>query len=219
MKFRAADLFCGAGGAAMGLHRAGFEVEGWDIRPQPHYPFKFHLGDALAVDLTGFDFVWASPPCQAYTVAKSIRKRAHPELIEPIRVKLKASGLHYIIENVPGAPLISPLVLCGSMFKGLRVYRHRLFESDIFLWPPGADCSHGYTMPKSKGEYHTLDKQDFITCVGHNFQAKSGRVALGIDWMTRDEMAQAIPPAYSEFLGRQIIQCLTPAHNPLQCHE
>lgn len=205
---RCADLFCGAGGAAMGLYRSGFDVEGWDIKPQPRYPFKFHQGDALAVDLTGFDFVWASPPCQAYSTTKSLHRKEHPKLIERTRFKLVESGLPYIIENVPGAPLISPLVLCGSMFKSLRVYRHRLFESSIFLWPPGANCTHSYSMPKSKGEYHTLDKQDFITCVGHNFQAASGKVAMDIDWMTRDEMAQAIPPAYSEFLGRQIIKQL-----------
>lgn len=192
----------------MGLWRAGFDVVGWDVRPQPRYPFEFRLGDAVEADLEGFDFVWASPPCQGYSVTRSLHKREHPMLVEPTRAKLVATGLPWIMENVVGAPLIDPLLLCGSMFPPLRVYRHRLFESRLPLVAPAQRCNHTFSMPASKGEYHTLAKQDFITCVGHNFKASDGRIAMGIDWMTRDELAQAIPPAYSEFLGRQVLQHL-----------
>ncbi|HTR71895.1 MAG TPA: DNA cytosine methyltransferase [Mycobacteriales bacterium] len=205
------DLFCGAGGAAMGYHWAGFDVVGVDIAPQPHYPFEFHQADALTYPLDGFDAIHASPPCQAYSVTRALRKRAHPMLVEPTRELLQASGLPWVMENVVGAPLANALVLCGTMFEGLRVYRHRLFECDPPLYFPPLACNHSFSMPASKGQYHTLETQDFITAVGHNFSASSGRIALGIDWMTRDEMAQAIPPAYTEWIGRQLLSAIEAA--------
>jgi len=211
-KPRLLDLFCGAGGCSMGYHRAGFEVVGVDIKPQPRYQFEFHQADALHYPLDGFDVIHASPPCQAFTSARNMNngkphQKQHPDLIDWTRLRLQKNQVPYIIENVPGAPLIDPLLLCGTMFDGLRVYRHRLFECGGFdPGPAPGKCNHTHRMGKSKGEYHTLEKSPFITCVGHNFQAKSGRVAMGIDWMTRDELAQAIPPAYTEWIGRRIVE-------------
>lgn len=206
------DLFCGAGGAAMGYYRAGFDVVGVDIKPMPRYPFEFHQADALeycAAHGAEFDAIHASPPCQGYSVTKSIHgKIDHPLLIGNVRDLLIEIGRPYVIENVKGAPLINPLMLCGTMFPGLRVYRHRLFEMSNPIYFMPMMCNHSFRMPKSKGEYHTLS-QEFITCVGHNFQAESGKVALGIDWMTRDEMSQAIPPAYTEFIGMHLLKVVT----------
>ncbi len=208
IKPRLLDLFCGAGGAGMGYHRAGFEVVGVDFNPQKNYPFEFHQADALEyLEAHGheFDAIHASPPCQAYSVTKSLHKNDHPELVPQVRALLIATGKPFVIENVVGAPLLNPLILCGSMFPELRVYRHRLFECNPAIWFPPAACNHSFSMPPSKGTYHTLDKQEYITCVGHNFQAEAGRIAMGTDWMTRDEIAQAIPPAYTEYIGRKLM--------------
>ena len=189
----------------MGLHRAGFEVVGWDIKQQPHYPFEFHLGNALDADLTGFDFVWASPPCQSYAITNNIWKKPaghYPDLVIPTRDKLKASGLPWIIENVPGASLHNPLTLCGRMF-GLRVYRHRLFEcSEFILAPP----HHSHSDRASCGRTPKAD--EFFTIAGHFGGVEGGKKAMGIEWMTRDELSQSIPPAYSEYLGRQVLKAI-----------
>jgi len=196
----------------MGLHRAGFTVDGWDIRPQPRYPFEFHQADALEADLDGFDFVWASPPCQSYTrmnrglLESQGRKKDHPDLIAATRAKLQAWGGPYIIENVEGAPLINPVRLCGSSF-GLDVQRHRLFESNIFLLE--LPCTHGIWVKDKPPQYRLTGKSRIVGCYGNGRGAGdtvgSWRKAMGIDWMTRKELAQAIPPAYSEYLGRQIV--------------
>jgi len=218
----AADLFCGAGGAGTGLHRAGFRVTGWDNRPQPRYPFKFRLGDALEADLSGFAFVWASPPCQRYTrmnrglLAAQGVAREYPDLVAVTRQKLKEWGGPYIIENVEGSPLENPTMLCGSAF-GLRVQRHRLFESNILLL--GHECSHGqwsYDLPS----LHRLQgKSRVVGCYGNGRGAgdnlKAWREAMGIDWMTRKELAQAIPPDYSEFLARQVLATIKAANADL----
>ena len=206
---RALDLFCKAGGVTKGLQRAGFYVVGVDIEPQKHYcGDEFFQADALAFPLEGFDLICASPPCQAYTRLKNIRGNGHlhPQLIEATRARLKTSGTPYVIENVPDAPLNDPVMLCGTMFPPLKVYRHRLFECSWARLLPPAACNHTWKMGASKGAYHRLDESEFITCCGHSFQAKSGRIAMGIDWMTRDEMAQAIPPAYSEWIARQFLE-------------
>ena len=191
----------------MGLSRAwpDAEIIGVDIKPMPRYPFKFIQADAMDFPLDGYDFIWASPPCQAYTRLKNIRGNGHlhPQLIGGTRERLLASGTAWVIENVPGAPLKFPVLLCGTMFAELRVYRHRLFECSWGMPMAPATCNHKYAMGSSKGAYHRLDESEFITCCGHNFQAKSGRAAMQIDWMTRDEMSQAIPPVYSEFIARQ----------------
>lgn len=191
----------------MGLHQAFPEAEivGVDIKPQPRYPFTFVQADALTYPLRGFDFIWASPPCQAYTRLNNIRGNGHlhPRLVPGVREKLKDCGSPYCIENVPGAPLINPVILCGTMFPSLRVYRHRLFECSWGTPIAPADCNHTFVMGPSRGAYHRLDKSEYITCCGHNFQAKSGKIALQIDWMTRDEMSQAVPPAFSRYIGEQ----------------
>ena len=136
---KALDLFCCAGGAAMGLHRAGYDVTGVDIVNQPDYPFAFIQGEALEADLTAYDLVWASPPCQAHSALKHRTGKAYECFIARTRAKLKAWGGAYIIENVMGAPLENPVMLCGSAF-GLNVRRHRIFESNIFL--TGVECEH-----------------------------------------------------------------------------
>lgn len=199
---RALDLFCCAGGASVGLHRAGFEVVGVDIKPQPHYPFEFHQADALTFPLDGFDFIWASPPCQAYTKAQRLRKQEHPDLIAPVRRRLEASfGKPYVIENVPGAPLnpFRSVMLCGSMFPELKVYRHRFFETNF-----GHDLLSrhhpAHDAPQVKMG-RPVRQGDFIQVVGNFSGVAYARKAMGIDWMTRDELREAIPPAYAEFIG------------------
>lgn len=192
----------------MGLYRAGFEVVGFDIKPQPHYPFEFHQQDAMTVDLSGFDFVWASPPCQAYTQAAKARRNAgkiYPDLVAATRDMLFKAGHPFIIENTPGSPLNVSIVLCGSMF-GLRLIRHRWFECHPELFCLVPPCQHhpnpcvvvgngttSWARAKNGGKCHTI---------------KECREAMGIDWMNRAELSQAIPPAYSEYLGRNVLLTL-----------
>lgn len=203
-KLRALDLFCCAGGAGMGLHRAGFEVVGVDINPQPNYPFEFHQSDALEHPLEGFDFIWASPPCQAYT--NQGKGRGHPELIEPTRERLKASGLHYVIENVVGAPLKDYFRLCGSMF-GLGVRRHRHFEASFPVLAP--ECDHG-SQNEIRAYYGQWGREAYRAKKPGLKSTLRGTVErapgdMGIDWMVWRELTQAIPPAYSEFIGKAAI--------------
>ncbi len=206
MKPRLLDLFCGAGGAGMGYHRAGFDVVGVDINPQKNYPFEFHQADAMTFPLEGFGAIHASPPCQAYAITNNVWKKAHgtyPDLVAPIRDRLTATGLPWVIENVPGAPLLAPVVLCGEMF-GLRVIRHRLFETPFLMLAPKhakhlRRASYGRT-PKN-GENFTIS--------GHFGDVVGGRLAMGIEWMTRGELSQAIPPAYTEYIGRFLMETVT----------
>jgi DNA (cytosine-5)-methyltransferase 1 len=208
---RLLDLFCGGGGAAMGYHRAGFDVVGVDIQPMPEYPFLALEADALAFLRTGrgasFDAIHASPPCQAYTSMRHMGKRAGegaPDLIDETRELLEQTGLPWIMENVQGSPLRNPLILCGSSFR-LRVRRHRLFESSELLF--GEPCRHS-EMPHPIAVYgdHPQDGS-----AGHIRRARTlseGQVAMGIDWMSWKPLTQAIPPDYTEHLGRQLIQAL-----------
>jgi DNA (cytosine-5)-methyltransferase 1 len=204
---RLLDLFCCAGGAAMGYYRAGFEVVGVDIEPQPRYPFEFHQADALeylAVHGHEFDVIHASPPCQAYSAMKEFTTREYPKLIAPIRELLIASGKPYVIENVEGAKkeMINPLTLCGTMF-GLRVIRHRLFETRPEIYFTPHPCNHWLRVVK-QGRWPIDDKQ--FACITGSFSNQPyARRAMGIDWMKREELAEAIPPAYTEFVGRQLL--------------
>jgi DNA (cytosine-5)-methyltransferase 1 len=205
---RLLDLFCGAGGASMGYHRAGWDVVGVDNRPQPRYPFEFHEADAMEYPLDGFDAVHASPPCQAYAVSTKVwvgKAQEHPDLVEPTRARLLASGLPWIIENVPGAPLLNPITLCGTMFEGLRVYRHRLFEcSPAIYWPPW----HNAHEEKAAEVGRPVDENGWMTVAGHFINLPAARVAMGIEWMNKPELAQAIPPAYTEWLGKRLLEAL-----------
>jgi DNA (cytosine-5)-methyltransferase 1 len=202
VKLKALDLFCGAGGASRGLADAGFEVTGVDITPQPRYPYRFIQADVLAIDWRGFDLVWASPPCQAYSNAQKIQKRDHPRLIEEIRKRLKKSGAHYVIENVPGAPLLNPIVICGAMFPELKVYRHRLFE-----------CSFAVRQPWHPPHTNKLTKMgrapranEFMHVVGNFSGVKQARQAMQIDWMSRNELSEAIPPLYANYFAKELLR-------------
>lgn len=197
---KALDLFCGAGGASHGLALAGFEVVGVDIRPQPKYPYRFIQADALNFDLKGYDFIWASPPCQAFTKAQQIAKREHPNLIAPIRKRLEKSGTPFVIENVPGAPLINPIMLCGAMF-GLQTYRHRLFECSFQVDEP-KHPEHKWPQTKMGRPPKT---GEFIQVVGHFSGVKFAQKAMQINWMGQNELREAIPPAYSKYLADQFL--------------
>lgn len=216
MKPRALDLFCGAGGASVGLSRAGFDVVGVDIEPQPRYPFQFHQADAMTFPLGGFDFIWASPPCQAYTAARPLQKREHPRLIEPVRDRLIAAGVSYAIENVPGAPLRDPITLCGLTF-GLNVKRHRLIEANFPILTTSCPKGHpgdwlivfGWSaLHRSRGQ-GTGPKKDRGKSKGKSVPHAEALAAMGVDWpMTRKELSESVPPAYGEFVGRQALTFL-----------
>jgi DNA (cytosine-5)-methyltransferase 1 len=210
LKPRLLDLFCGAGGCTKGYQQAGFYVVGVDINPQPNYcGDEFYQGDALEFPLEGFDAIHASPPCQAYSVITP-QRNAHLELIGPTRDRLKESGAPFVIENVGGAKaaLKSPIMLCGAQF-GLKVYRHRWFERLPFLMSIPHVNHRDSTPANGRG----LSPKGFISVAG------SGGVtgltsqtilstwsnAMGIDWMTRQELSQAIPPAFTEFIGEQLL--------------
>lgn len=212
MKPRLLDLFCCAGGAAMGYHRAGFEVVGVDIKPQPRYPFEFHQADALEyVKEHGheFDAIHASPPCQRYSVTYSLPNVGeYPDLVAPVRELLLATGKPYVIENVEGAPLDNPLVLCGSMF-GLKVIRHRLFECRPPIWFPPASCRcKGMYTASHRGFSSFSNGATAITVAGNNYRLVEGLEAMGIDWMNKSELSEAIPPAYTEYIGKQLLNVL-----------
>jgi DNA (cytosine-5)-methyltransferase 1 len=216
---RLLDLFCGAGGAAVGYQRAGFTVVGVDLHEQPHYPFRYHQAEwwELLKDLLGdwgrFDAIHASPPCQRYS---DLAKRngnacAHPDLIPEVRYLLEGFGLPYVIENVEGAPLRPDLVLCGTMFPELSVIRHRVFESNVPLTAP-EHKPHPlvYTRDKRKAHYGKLDEATSFVSVngGGNCSVARAREAMGIPWMTKAELNEAIPPAYTEYIGRQLLEQL-----------
>lgn len=210
---RLLDLFCGAGGAAMGYSRAGFEVVGVDIKPQPNYPFEFVQADALAYMEdwsiwrdSGFDAIHASPPCPAYSLVSGFQGVAdkHPGLVPRIRGLLLSTGLPHVIENVLGAPLRRDLMLCGEQF-GLRVHRHRIFELGgwfMLAIPHARHLLRGAATNCEKGE----GVARWIT--GNYADHADASDAMGIDWMARKELKDAIPPAYTEFIGAQLTEYL-----------
>lgn len=209
---RLLDLFCGAGGAAMGYSRAGFQVVGVDVAPQPHYPFEFQLGDALSVPhfwaLSDFDAIHASPPCQAFT---AYRRKGHgvgdgyPDLIAPTRELLEDSGVPWVMENVQGAPLAPTITLCGSMF-GLDVRRHRLFESNLMLLQP--ECRHDLQRGSFPHATNRTNPRKTVEVGVWRIPLSVQQAAMGIDWMTLSELTEAVPPAYTEHIGVQLLAAL-----------
>lgn len=220
---RLLDLFCGGGGAAMGYHRAGFDVVGVDLANQPNYPFEFVQADALDVlaNLDGnsaryslartmFDAIHASPPCEFYsTITPTDRREDHPDLISPVRELLGKTGLPWVMENVQGAPLLTGFVLCGSMF-GLRVRRHRLFESNRLFMPPV--CRHA-EQGTALGVYGNGGGGKSTRPSGGG-GTKAARSEFGtlmeMDWATPKEIVKAIPPAYTTWIGERLIESLAP---------
>lgn len=218
------DLFCCEGGAAMGYHRAGFDVIGIDIVPRPRYPFPFIQADALEppVDLSAFTAIHASPPCQLYSVSTAMHdKSAYPDLVGDTRNLLMESGLPWIIENVPEAPLVklgcmtfdgrSSIMLCGSMLGMERVQRHRIFETNWDLTTTFR-CRHEL-------------QRDVMTIVGHSEQGRTGNVgahwgtdarreAMGMPWASRNGIPEAIPPSYTEFIGQQLMNHINHKEQP-----
>lgn len=207
MKPRLLDLFCCQGGASKGYVDAGFDVVGVDIDPQPRYPYKFVQADAveyLAEHGHKFDAIHASPPCQDYTNAQRLQGNRHPRLVDPIRLILK--GMRHpvwVIENVPGSPLRDPVELCGAMF-GLGTYRHRLFEASFDLPQP----LHPAHTVKTTKMGRKPKPGEFMHVVGNFSGVAEARVAMGIDWMSRDGLRESIPPAYSEWVGLQMLGVL-----------
>lgn len=208
---RLLDLFCCEGGAAVGYHRAGFDVIGVDIKPQPRYPFPMVVADALTPPfrLTDFDAIHASPPCQSYTTMSNRHGSDEPELIEPVRGMLSSSGRPYVIENVCGARrhMRSPLMLHGGQF-GLCVYRPRLFESDCLLFglphtrsPKDPVAVYGRTEAAGR---HLWTRTDGTRLEQASLDA--AREAMEMPWASWNGCREAIPPAYTEHIGRQLLE-------------
>lgn len=205
---RLLDLFCGAGGASVGYSRAGFEVVGVDIRPQPNYPFEFIQADAMTFLVREpFDAIHASPPCQAFTSLNGMwNAKSHEDLLTPTRAALMAAGLPYVIENVQGAPMNGAHVtLCGSMFglgaEDAELRRHRHFEANFALMVP--PCSHQASRVIGVYGGHGRDRRRLVNT--QDYSTESRREAMGIDWMTGAELSQAIPPAYTEHIGHYLM--------------
>jgi len=222
---RLLDLFCGAGGAAMGYYRAGFDVVGVDIVNQPRYPFEFHQGDALeycAAHGAEFDVIHASPPCQVHTKLKALHAQSgyfdrHVDLVPQTRDLLQSMGKPYVIENVIGAPLVDPVILCGTMFdlgcvckdgKYRQLWRHRQFELSFFSLT--LTCQHKGEPIGVYGNGGTQAKTVWNGGTNRGYMgAKPERIkAMQIGWMKNSELSQAIPPAYTEYIGAQLLQAL-----------
>jgi DNA (cytosine-5)-methyltransferase 1 len=219
-KPRALDLCCKAGGASVGLYHAGFDVTGVDLEYQPRYPFnglffpfRFIQADALTFPLAGYDFIWASPPCQHYSHAAAPfrnKGKIYPDIVASVRERLISSRSLYAIENVLQAPLIDPIILDGTMFPDLKVIRRRAFECNFYIEvpeshiSPGLVAREGYStvvgggrpsgIPKSANPWHT--------------QAAKEK-AMGIDWMSRPELSNAVPPRYAQYIAGWALRALS----------
>lgn len=214
---RLLDLFCGAGGAAMGYSRAGFtDIIGVDLHPMPRYPFTFVQGDALDYLREHgheFDAIHASPPCQGYSACANMPNRdmsKYPKMVEPVRELLQKTGRPWVIENVVGAPLRNALRLCGTMF-GLRTHRHRLFEMSHPLYFSPGSCNRARVKPAGKGRVMGVyygDDAPMVTVAGDWFKLSAGQRAMDIYWMQKRELAEAIPPAYTEYIGAHLLQAV-----------
>ncbi len=218
MKPRLLDLFCGAGGAAMGYYRAGFEVVGVDIKPQPHYPFDFHEADAIETleevaftdKWNDFNAIHTSPPCQAYTRATNKHRIydgfEYPDLIQDVRELLKQTKLPYVIENVVGSPLETCIILRGDMFD-LRVIRPRLFELSFLVLQPQVRKQKGLLAGR---DYFRVMSGGGCWCKGEETKGtfEQWKKAMGIDWADFYELTQAIPPAYTEYIGKYLMQAV-----------
>ena len=210
------DLFCCAGGAALGYHQAGFDIVGVDVKPQANYPFPFIQADVMTLDvefLASFDVIHASPPCQAYSDLAKRNGNAHewPDLVGAVRDMLVQTNRPYVIENVEGAPLRDYIVLCGTMFDELRVLRHRLFETNFPITaPPHKPHPLVHTFDRRKSHYGKTDEwTDYVQVTGGgNCTIAAARDAMGIDWMMKKEINEAIPPAYSRFIGQELMRHL-----------
>lgn len=205
---RLLDTYCCQGGASMGYYLAGFEVEGVDLSPQPRYPFPFHQGDAVEfIREHGheYDVITGSPTCRRWTNAQKIRGNEHPDLITPTREAMREVGKPYVIENVEGAAaaMVDPLLLCGAMF-GLKTYRHRLFESSL---PLGTRLHPRHLAPLAKMG-RPVREGEFMHVVGNFTDAARAREVMGMPWASRDGLREAIPPAYTLFLGGQVARLL-----------
>lgn len=202
MTFKVLDLFCGAGGAAMGLHRAwpDADILGVDIIPQPRYPFRFVQADAMTFSLEGYDFIWASPPCQDHVRSPGAApKHGTGWMLIKTRQRLTLGPSPWAIENVPGAPMRVDYKLCGCMFGLKKLRRQRWFEVSWSGFSLQPSCNHPEAAISVTGtgtptgtwrKYGSLKLEHF-------------NAAMGINWMKRAELSQAIPPAYSEFIARQ----------------
>jgi DNA (cytosine-5)-methyltransferase 1 len=205
---RLLDLFSGAGGAAVGYHRAGFDVVGVDINPQPRYPFEHHVADAMTFPLDGFDAIHASPPCQEHSTLRGMwnaKDHGTAWMLDATRQRLHAWGGPYVIENVMGADMPDSLMLCGASFgltvDGYHLRRHRRFQSNVFMIGPGCGCflpalgvyGNGGTGRHARGTKATIAQ---------------ARAIMDIDWMTTKEISQAIPPAYTQFIGEYLLEAV-----------
>lgn len=222
MRPRLLDLFCGAGGCSVGYHRAGFEVVGVDIEPHPDYPFTLHVADATKIMcdtafLDQFEVVHGSPPCPRYSVAGSIGSydpASKPDLVPAFRHAMRSWGGMWVMENVPGAPMPDAVTLCGWAMGLRHIKRHRLFESSEYLMAPGCACPVGDTVSVfgHSGEDRRKSTRAEHGNVRKHLPISEVRRLMGVEWMTRrEDVADAIPPAYTQFIGEQLISYLEAA--------
>ncbi len=217
---RILDLYCGAGGASMGLYRAGFDVEGVDIKPQKHYPFPFHQADALTFPLEGYAAYWASPPCQYYSRLRHLpwlKDRVYWRSVPPTRERLLTTSKPWVIENVEDCgDMPNSFVLCGASI-GLSLYRHRRFETTFPVFLPSHQkhkrviVSGRASLAKRRhGQqgFKEINRDSIAGKGNYKGDAERRRTVMQIDWMTSEELAQAIPPAYSEYIGKFLMQAV-----------